>query len=267
MFLISCNSAPIGIEQGRVESKIYTKDVTAKGVKKRIVVGEHGGYWEYQERVSETGCSFDVKTEVSDDFCLNEWSYEERQFPDTKLSEPYKCICTVGWTYHSVEGDSSPAMNWNILFVAAGDVALMGNSLVTFGGKAHNTAEAVSSAKVACNNVVLRSEQLNEKVEGSILPSLRVKSFLINTQHNGVLPAGSKSIELVAELSASVKAKAKAQAGFMNYLSPSESRARSHSSVTINSLRFTSFNRVEEEQKRLAASKYQIYSVHDRPYQ
>ena len=255
MFLVSCNSAPSKIVPGEVESIIYTKDVTANRLKKRIVVGENGGYWEYNEEIKETGCNIDAKLEVSDDYCLDEWSCEEVQFPDTKPATPYKCICTVGWTYHSLEGDASPAMNWSILFVADGDVTVGGNRHARFGGKAHGTAEALSSARLICDNVVLKSEWLSEKVEGSWFPSIQLNSFIVNTQPRGVLPAGSTSIELRAELSASVKAEAKAQAGFLSFLSPARSCATSHASVEIAKLGFVNFYRVEEKQRRLATRK------------
>ena len=245
-FLTSCKSTPGRIGQENVETTFYANDVTYKGLKKRIVVGEHGGYWEYNEAVTKTGCKIDVELEVSDVFCLNEWSCEEAQFPGTDFATPYKCTCTIGWTYHSVRGDSSPAMNWNIHFVANGNVTVMEDSFATFGGMSHSTAEACSSARLTCKNVVLKSEQLNEKVESGISPSLHSKLLNINTQHNGVLPAGSTSIELVAELSASVKAQAKAQAGLLCFLSPAESRATSHTSIAMKSLTFTSFNRVVE---------------------
>ncbi len=117
---------------------------------------------------------------------------------------------------------------------------------MAFGGKAHCTAEAVSSAKITCNNVILETERLNEKVESAISPSVHSKLLNMNTQHNGVLPAGSTSIELTAELSASAKAKAGAQAGLLCFLSPAESRATSHASIAVKSLTFTSFNRVME---------------------
>jgi hypothetical protein len=136
-------------------------------------------------------------------------------------------------------------MNWNILFAASGYVTVMGNSFAAFGGKAHSTAEAHSSAKITCNNVVLKSERLNEKAESGTL-SLHSNLLSINTQHNGILPAGSTSIELVAELSASVKTKAQAQAGLLCFLPPAKSRATSRASVAIDSLCFTSFNRVME---------------------
>jgi len=133
VFLISCNSAPGKIGQENVETTFYANDVTAEGLKKRIVVGEHGGYWEYNERVKETGCKINVELEVSDVFCLDKWSCEEARFPDTDFAGPYKCTCTIGWTYHSVKGDSSPAMNWNILCIATGDVTVEENSLAAFG--------------------------------------------------------------------------------------------------------------------------------------
>ena len=245
-FLTSCKSTPGRIGQESVETTFYANDVTAKGSKKRIVVGEHGGYWEYNEEVKETGCKIDVELEVSDVFCLNKWSCEEAQFPDTGSAAPYKCTCTIGWTYHSVKGDSSPPMNWNIHFVANGNVTVMENSFATLGGMSHSTAEALSSAKLTCNNIVLKSEQLSEKVESDISPPLHSGLLNINTQPNGILPAGSTSIELVAELSASVKARAGAQAGLLCFLSPAESRATSRASIVMKSLRFTSFNRVME---------------------
>lgn len=248
MFLTSCSSVPSKAAQQKHEPIIYLENITDKGheVKKNIIVGEHGGYWKYYEKIRETGYSFDAESKVSDGFFLNERSCEEDRYPDTELATPYKCICTVGWTYHSVKGDSSPAMHWNILFAANGDVTVVKNSFAAFGGKAHSTAEALSSAKLTCNNVVLKSERLNEKVASSIMPSLHSKCLNINTQHNGILPVGSTSIELVAELSASVKTKAEAQAGLLCFLPPAESWATSHASVAISSLCFTSLNRVVE---------------------
>jgi hypothetical protein len=44
MFPISCKSAPGKIGQENIETTFYANDVTTKGLKKRIVVGEHGGY-------------------------------------------------------------------------------------------------------------------------------------------------------------------------------------------------------------------------------
>lgn len=247
MFLMSCSSASSKIAPGKLESTIYTKDVTEKCLKSRIVVGENGGYWEYNEKIKETGCNIEVKSEVSDKDCLDEWSCDEACFPDVKPAEPYKCICAVGWTYHSIRGDSSPAMNWDIHVVASGDVNLDGWTSVSFGGQASNTAEAVSSAMATCNDVVVKNEQLIEKIEDSKPLSGTLKSFIINSQKSGVLPAGSTFIELKTELTALVKANVKAQAGLMSFLSPAVSTAKAHASVEISKLGFISFYRAKEE--------------------
>jgi hypothetical protein len=66
MFLISCNPAPKNISLGNTEPVIYTKDVTDRGLKKNIIVGEHGGYWTYYEKIKETGCNYNAETDVSD---------------------------------------------------------------------------------------------------------------------------------------------------------------------------------------------------------
>ena len=247
MFLISCNSTLKNINQEHKESVIYKEDVTDRVQKKNIIVGEHGGYWTYYEQIKETGCNFNAETDVSDSFCLNESSSEEDHFPDTNSSEPYKCICTAGWRYHSVNGDSSPAMNWNIHFVASGGARVMINRFVPFGGKAHSIAEALSSAKVTCNNVILKSERIHKKVESGKGSPLQANIFTINTQHSGVLPAGTTSIELQAELSALVKAESRAQAGLFCFLPPTKSSAKSNARVSIGALEFLNFHRVTEE--------------------
>jgi hypothetical protein len=247
MFLISCASAPKKMSRGNIDPVIYTEDITDRALKKSIIVGEHGGYWEYHEEIEETGYNLNAETDVSDSFCFNEWTCEEDRFPDTNSTEPYTCICIVGWRYHSVNGDSSPAMIWNIHCVASGSVNVMENSLVPSGGKAHSTAEALSSAKVTCDNATIRSERLYEKVESSKGSPLQSNIFSINTQPDGVLPAGSTSIELKAELSALVKTKSMAQAGLFCFLPPAQSSAKSHARVAINTLEFVNFHRVYQE--------------------
>ena len=247
IFLISCNSASKNINQGNKKPVIYTEDVTDREPKQDIIVGENGGYWTYHEEIKETGYDLNAETEVTDSFCLNEWSSEEERFPDTNSSEPYKCTCTIGWTYHSINGDSSPAMNWNIHFVATGFVRVMENSFVPSGGKAYCTAEALSSAKLTCNNATLKNERLYENVESGMRPPLRSDTFVINTQHNDVLTAGSTSIELKAELSAFVKSESRAQAGLFCFLPSAKSSAKSKASVIINTLEFVNFHRVSEQ--------------------
>jgi hypothetical protein len=243
MLLTSCSSIPSRAVQPIYEPVIHLENITDKdyALKKNIIVGEHGGYWKYYEKIKETGCSFTIESKVSDGFFLNEWSREEERYPDAKLEQPYESICSVGWTYHSVKGDSSPAMHWNIHFAANGAVDVSGSTFAALGGKAQYTAEALSSAKIMIDTVVLKGKQLNEKVE-SAAHSLHSKILGINTQHSGILPAGSTSIEFVAELAASVKTKAEAQSGLLCVLPPAESNATSHASVAISSLCFTSFN-------------------------
>jgi len=138
-------------------------------------------------------------------------------------------------------------MNWDIHVVASGDVNLDGWTSVSFGGQASNTAEAVSSAMATCNDVVVKNEQLIEKIEDSKPLSGTLKSFIINSQKSGVLPAGSTFIELKTELTALVKANVKAQAGLMSFLSPAVSTAKAHASVEISKLGFISFYRAKEE--------------------
>ena len=233
MFIISCNSVPNKIGHGNMEPVIYTKDITGSGLKHNIIVGEHGGYWTYYEEIKETGYNLTAETEVTDSFCLNECSSEEKHFPDANSAEPYKCTCTIGWTYHSINGDSSPAMSWSMHCIATGRVSVMENSFKPSGGKTHSTAEALSSAKLTCNNIILKHEQLNEKVESGMRPPLRADTFVFNIQPAGVLPAGSKT-------------KSMAQAGLFCFLPPAQSSAKSNARVSINTLEFVNFHRVIE---------------------